>query len=313
VFVWPPVGSIAQALERLSIAALVGGALFEMVTGVLDIQYDYVFGFSFFPAHYYGAWVFIAGFVMHIVVKVPRMIAGLRSMSLRSVLATGRAQTVAEAPDPDGLVAAEPTAPTISRRGALGLIGGGAVLTAVVTMGQTVGGAARHFPLMLPTGDTTGDGPNDFRINKTAHGVGIDPAQTGDTWRLTVRGGPRPVVLGRDELTALPQHSARLPIACVQGWSTVQHWSGVRLADLAKRAGVPAPHSARVSSLGRHGYFNTATLQANQIGHPDTLLALRVNGADLSLDHGYPARIIVPALPGVHNTKWVSAIDFEAR
>ena len=32
--------------------------------------------------------------------------------------------------------------------------------------------------------------------------------------------------------------------------------------------------------------------------------------ADLSLDHGFPARIIVPALPGVHNTKWVASIDF---
>ena len=28
------------------------------------------------------------------------------------------------------------------------------------------------------------------------------------------------------------------------------------------------------------------------------------------MDHGYPARIIVPALPGVHNTKWVAAIEF---
>ena len=36
-----------------------------------------------------------------------------------------------------------------------------------------------------------------------------------------------------------------------------------------------------------------------------SLLALRVGGADLALDHGYPARIIVPGLPGVHNTKWV--------
>jgi DMSO/TMAO reductase YedYZ molybdopterin-dependent catalytic subunit len=38
---------------------------------------------------------------------------------------------------------------------------------------------------------------------------------------------------------------------------------------------------------------------------------LRVNGTDLTLDYGYPARII-PALPGVHNTKWMGAIDFEA-
>lgn len=65
-------------------------------------------------------------------------------------------------------------------------------------------------------------------------------------------------------------------------------------------------------SLERGGAFAQASLQANQIRDPDSLLALRVNGADLSLDHGYPARVIVPALPGVHNTKWVSSISFEA-
>ena len=35
-----------------------------------------------------------------------------------------------------------------------------------------------------------------------------------------------------------------------------------------------------------------------------------VNGAELSLDHGYPARVIVPANPGVHNTKWVASLTF---
>ena len=43
---------------------------------------------------------------------------------------------------------------------------------------------------------------------------------------------------------------------------------------------------------------------------PDALLALMVNGVDLSSDHGFPARIIVPALPGVHCTKWVRSIEF---
>ena len=61
------------------------------------------------------------------------------------------------------------------------------------------------------------------------------------------------------------------------------------------------------------GAFNHAVLQSQQITHPDALLALRVNGADLSIDHGYPARIIVPALPGVDNTKWVASIEFESR
>ncbi len=137
----------------------------------------------------------------------------------------------------------------------------------------------------------------------------------GSEWRLTLTGGPTPVVLDRAALAAMPQHSARLPIGCVQGWSTVQTWSGVRLADLAALAGVPAPLAARVQSLqkvadDRVGDYSRAALEANQVLNPDALLALRVNGVDLAADHGYPARIIVPALPGVHNTKWVSSIDF---
>jgi DMSO/TMAO reductase YedYZ molybdopterin-dependent catalytic subunit len=123
-------------------------------------------------------------------------------------------------------------------------------------------------------------------------------------------GGPRPLTVDRAALLAMPQHTAVLPIACVEGWSTIQTWSGVRLADLARLAGVPAPESARVSSLERSGAFARATLQGSQVLHPDALLALRVNGTDLSPDHGFPARIIVPALPGVHNTKWVAAIAF---
>ena len=307
LFVWPPARSIAQVLERLSLLMLVGGLLFEIVTGVLNIQYDYIFGFSFYTAHYFGAWVFTTGFLMHIAVKIPRMITGLRSLSLREVLRTNRSDTRPQPPDPDGLVAANPAEPTISRRGALALVGSGVLLVGALTAGQTLGGAARGAALLLPRGRGRGD----FPVNKTAVAAGITPESVSASWRLTLRGGPSEVVLDRTALAGLPQSTARLPIACVEGWSTVQTWSGVRLADLARLAGVPAPRAARVASLQRGGAFGAAALQANQIGDSDALLALRVNGADLPLDHGYPARIIVPALPGVHNTKWVASIEFE--
>lgn len=107
LFAWPPARSIAQVLERLSLLMLVGGILFEIITGVLNIQYDYIFGFSFYTAHYYGAWVFIAGFVVHIAIKIPRMWTGLRSMALREVLRTNRTDTVPEPYEADGLVAEE--------------------------------------------------------------------------------------------------------------------------------------------------------------------------------------------------------------
>lgn len=312
LFAWPPARSVAQLLERISLLMLVGGVLFEIVTGVLNIQYDYIFGFSFYTAHYFGAWVFIAGFVMHVAIKLPRLREGLRSRSMRAVLRTSREDTVADPFEPGGLAPADPDPATMSRRGALALIGGGAALVAVLTAGQTLGGWSRRAALLLPRGRTRGDGPNDFQVNRTAAAARITPELTGEHWRLTLTGGPAPVVLDRAALTAMPQHTARLPIACVEGWSTTETWTGVPLRDLARWAGVPSPVSAFVRSVERRGAFNRATLQRNQVLHPDALLALTVNGVDLSPDHGFPARIIVPALPGVHNTKWVGAIEFRA-
>lgn len=299
---WPPVRSPAQALERLTVLMLVGGVLFEIVTGVLNIQYDYVFGFDFYAAHYFGAWVFIAGFLSHVAIKVPVMWRTLRRTPLSDVL---RERNGAAETRPDD----EVNAPEgISRRGALALVAGGSGLLAALTIGQTVDGPLRSTALLLPRGRSYGDGPNDFQINRTAVAAGIDPASTGDSWRVELS-GMRAVGLDRAALEGMEQHTAVLPIACVEGWSTTQEWTGVRLRDLAALAGVSAG-PATVSSLEQDGAFARATLGEHQVWHPDSLLALTVNGETLSLDHGYPARVIVPGLPGVHNTKWVARIDF---
>jgi DMSO/TMAO reductase YedYZ molybdopterin-dependent catalytic subunit len=307
LFTWPPARSLAQVIERLSLVLLVGGVLFEIATGVLNIQYDYLFGFSFYTAHFYGAWVFIGAFAVHATFKFRQMLRALRSRSFRDELRT--AETRPEPRDDDGLVAEDPAPATLSRRGALTLVGGGSALVAVLTAGQSLGGAARRVALLAPRGgyrETAGD----FPVNRTAVSASIGPV--GDDWRLVLVAGGRTVQLDRARLLALPQHTARLPIACVEGWSTVQTWSGVRLRDLAALAGLPHPDEAHVRSLERGGAFSQATLQGNQVADPDALLALRVNGADLPADHGYPARVIVPALPGVHNTKWVRSIEFRS-
>ena len=101
----------------------------------------------------------------------------------------------------------------------------------------------------------------------------------------------------------------------VEGWSTSdQWWRGVRLRDLAALVGYDDPGTGLpdvfVESLQRHGAFRHAALRANQVADPRSLLALYVNGEDLSPDHGYPARVIVPAAPGVLNTKWVARMTF---
>jgi DMSO/TMAO reductase YedYZ molybdopterin-dependent catalytic subunit len=110
----------------------------------------------------------------------------------------------------------------------------------------------------------------------------------------------------------MPQHTYDLPIACVEGWTTTQRWTGVRLADLRRLAGAPPEMLMQVVSIQPKGAFRQVTLNHDQSTDPRSLLALKVNGADLSLDHGYPARIMVPGQPGVHQTKWVARIGFLA-
>ncbi len=236
LFVWPPARSLADVANRLLLGLLVGSVLFEFLTGVLNVQYDYVFGFDFYTAHYFGAWVFIGALVGHVVMRLPRMIRGLRSRS---------------STDDGELVATAPAAPTISRRGALGLIGGGMVVLAGLTVGQSVGGPARRLALLLPRGRSAGSGPNAFQVNKTAAAAGVTADQTGSRWRLRLSSGAQSMTLDRAALLAMPQHQATLPIACVEGWSTTQTWSGVRLADLARLVGVPDPASAHVASMQR--------------------------------------------------------------
>ena len=309
LFAWPPARSIAQVLERLSLALLVGSILFELATGVLNIQYDYVFGFDFYAAHYYGAWVFIASFVIHVALHLPTMRRSLKTRRLRIEVRTPLHKTHPEPLDTYGLVSRAPSEPTMSRRGLLALVGGASLTVTAVTLGQTIG--LRPTALLSARGQSYGDGPNDFQINRTARTAAINPAETGSDWRLTIV-GPNTIRLSRAELLAMPQHTARLPIACVEGWSTMQTWTGVRLRDLVRAAGTDgSPGHAVVHSLERRGAFRRAVLNTGQLTDPDALLALQVNGADLSMDHGFPARVIVPALPGVHNTKWVQRIELD--
>ncbi len=306
LFEWPPARSLTHLVDRGSLLLLVGGAVFELVTGVMNIQYYYAWPFGFYQAHYYGAWVFISAFVVHVTFRLPRMVSALRSRSLRAELRTPASATIAEPPDPDHLVSSDPAPATMSRRGALGTVVAGSLALLGLSVGETLGGATRSTAVLAPRGQEL---PADFQVNKTAAMAGVGPVD--DNWRLELI-GPATTSLSRAQLLALPQHTARMPIACVEGWSTgVQTWTGVRLADLAALVGAAPEANMFVESLERGGGFGSTTLSASQVNASDALLALRVNDADLTVDHGFPARVVVPALPGVHNTKWVTRMTFQ--
>ena len=306
LFEWPPINSPAQAVERISILLIVGSILFLLVTGAMNIQYDYAWGFSFYTGHFYAAWVFIAAFAVHVALKTPTMVRSLRGPSYWH---QSTPETVPEPPDPDLLVPPDPAPATISRRGALAFVGGSSLGIFALSVGQTID-PLRPTALLSPRGQVLGDGPNDFQINTTFEQIGIDETETGSSWRLELLGPQGSVRLSREELLTMPMRTEDLPISCVEGWSTTQTWTGVPLQDLAAMVGGADVESVFVQSLQKGGAFSTMSLTGDQLRADKTLLALKVNGVDLSLDHGFPARIIIPAAPGVRNTKWVETITF---
>jgi DMSO/TMAO reductase YedYZ molybdopterin-dependent catalytic subunit len=289
LFQWPPAHTPAEGIERIAITLLVSSTGFLFATGVANIQYWYVFGFDFVKAHYYAAVVFVAALTVHLIVKVP---VALRAYRARGALID------------DHLAAPAPDEPTVSRRGLLVAVGGGSLALLVAGAGQSIGGPLRATAFLAPRRD------GGFPVNKTAAGAKVTEEMAGAAYRLVLRGGSHELRLSRDELLALPQATHTLTLGCVEGWSTRQSWTGVPLAELARHAGIADASELLVESLQPAGILRQATLAAGQVADSRSLLALRANGADLTMDHGYPARIIVPGLPGVHNTKWVGRLTF---
>jgi DMSO/TMAO reductase YedYZ molybdopterin-dependent catalytic subunit len=311
LFQRPVVRNVARALERISLLALVASVLMEFATGVLLAE-DYPSSFNLDVIHYYGAWVFGTLFVLHACIKLPATRRAYRERGVLKPLMQSLAQTKPEPPDDAGLVPTNPATPTISRRGLLAMVGGASVAIFAVQAGESIGGPFRRLALLAPRGRLYGTGPNDFPVTHTAASAEITTAMTGGDWRVNVVGA-RTISLSRQQLLAMAQSTRTLTITCTDGWSTTQHWTGVRLAELARL--VHAPEGAILSaiSLERSGQLNAQSrFPASLYTDDQSLLALRVNGVDLSLDHGYPARVIVPNVPGTLNTKWVSELRFEA-
>jgi len=313
LFEWPPVRSPAHAIERLSVALLVASSLFTLVSGIFNSEIFYPWRFSFVPVHYYAAILFTASLAFHVAIKFKVIRQAFRDRGVVAPLRESLAETEPEPPAHETTAPSAPAAPTISRRGFVGTVGVASLAVGVSAAGQSLGGPFRDLAIFAPRGRVPGRGPNDFQVNKTASSVGITAREIGADWKLRVLGPDgRSLMFSREQLLALPQRTHDLPIACVEGWSTTQQWTGVPLSMLAELIGAAPGHEAAFGSLQQHGAFRQATLAANQADDGRSLLALRVNGVDLSIDHGFPARLIVPALPGVHCTKWLSTVEFVA-
>lgn len=125
-------------------------------------------------------------------------------------------------------------------------------------------------------------------------------------FRLAVSGlvaDRRPWTL--ESLQALPQTEQITRHICVEGWSAIGHWAGVRFSDFLRRIG--ADTTARFVGFRCHDDYFTSIDMPTAL-HAQTLLTLRFDNVLLPAKYGYPLKLRVPTKLGYKNPKYISEI-----
>src|SRR5438445_2240317 len=135
-----------------------------------------------------------------------------------------------------------------------------------------------------------------------------------DAWTLTITGlaSASDIVLHQPDLARLAQHEQVTRLCCVEGWSAIAGWSGIRFSDLL-RAYPPADGAkwaAIESSVNLDGRGNPdpyyVSIDLPTARHSQTLLATHLNGQALGTDHGAPLRLVVPMKLGLKNIEAIT-------
>jgi DMSO/TMAO reductase YedYZ molybdopterin-dependent catalytic subunit len=138
--------------------------------------------------------------------------------------------------------------------------------------------------------------------------LGVHPPLDLARWRLAVDGlVDRPLSLDWDGFLALPQVDDVSDFHCVTGWSVHDlRWTGVRFQSLLALA-CPRPEATHVMLYGRDGY--SANLPLEEAVKDDVLVARALAGAPLAVEHGGPARVVVPQLWAWKGAKWLTRVE----
>jgi DMSO/TMAO reductase YedYZ molybdopterin-dependent catalytic subunit len=132
----------------------------------------------------------------------------------------------------------------------------------------------------------------------------LDPAK----FQLTIDGDVnRAITLSLADLQKLPYTSMVIRHICVEGWSAIVHWGGVRIADLM--ALVQPKNTVRYAYFySADGYYDSWDLASAL--HPQTLLAYHRNDQPIAIDNGAPLRLASPIKLGYKQSKWVTRLSF---
>jgi DMSO/TMAO reductase YedYZ molybdopterin-dependent catalytic subunit len=130
-------------------------------------------------------------------------------------------------------------------------------------------------------------------------------------WRFRVSGlVEEPVELTYEQMMALPKAEVTRDIHCVTTWSRLDNtFEGIPIREVLKLAR-PRPEARFALVQAEYGF--TTNLPLDDLDREDVLLAYKHNGKELTPDHGWPLRLVVPHLYFWKSAKWVRGLEFLA-
>jgi DMSO/TMAO reductase YedYZ molybdopterin-dependent catalytic subunit len=140
----------------------------------------------------------------------------------------------------------------------------------------------------------------------------MSPANT-DDWTIHVTGAADRHIPLR-AIKQLPMHEMTTEFKCVEGWSRVVNWKGVRLADFLQKFGAPSQYVGMSTLMdgrdaqGRPDRYYVGFDRPSAL-HPQTLLCFEMNGQPITEGHGAPLRLVSTVKYGYKCIKRVSVVD----
>lgn len=143
---------------------------------------------------------------------------------------------------------------------------------------------------------------------------GMSNAFDAANWKLQLIRKPGDTIyITLDEIKSLPKTEIIFDFKCIEGWSQVTHWGGVKFSDFVKKYGLD--EQSKLGYAGLHTPDNQyyVGIDAKSMLHPQTILCYEMNKMPLPMDQGYPLRLIIPVKYGVKHLKRIGTIFFSAQ
>lgn len=141
--------------------------------------------------------------------------------------------------------------------------------------------------------------------------IGMQSSFDYKNWKLQLVRGPKDTILvSLDDIRRLPKTEVIFDFKCVEGWSQVSHWGGVRFRDFAKHYGLDTQTALQYVGMCTPDKKYYVGIDMPSMMHPQTLLCYEMNGTVLPLSQGYPLRLIIPVKYGIKNIKRIGTLYF---